>query len=90
MARTVNLSRRGFLRGTGALLAAPAIVRVASLMPVYPFAVDASLYGDFNIHTELVAITRKALMPRIVLKMYSSVYASDPLCQLLAKNGNPA
>lgn len=28
------ISRRGFIRATGALLAAPAIVRVASLMPV--------------------------------------------------------
>lgn len=30
----VQLSRRGFFRGLGAVLAAPAIVKVASLMPV--------------------------------------------------------
>lgn len=30
----IEIGRRGFLAGTGALLAAPAIVRVASLMPV--------------------------------------------------------
>ncbi len=32
----INTSRRGFLAGVGALLAAPTIVRVASIMPVRP------------------------------------------------------
>lgn len=34
-------SRRGFMLGAGAMLAAPAIVRVASLMPVSVAGLDA-------------------------------------------------
>lgn len=39
------VSRRSFLRGGGALLAAPAIVRVTSIMPVTPWD-DAALWRD--------------------------------------------
>ena len=35
MNKTPNLSRRGFLIGSAALLAAPAIVRASSLMPLW-------------------------------------------------------
>lgn len=34
------MNRRGFLRGVGALIAAPAIVRVSSLMAVSPLPAD--------------------------------------------------
>lgn len=40
------ISRRGLLSGLGALLAAPAIVRVASLMPVKAFVAS-----DFRMNT---------------------------------------
>jgi hypothetical protein len=40
------MNRRYFLHGAVALLAAPAIVRVANIMPVKPYY-DA-LYGDFE------------------------------------------
>ena len=36
------MNRRGFLRGAGALLAAPAIVRASSLMPVRVLAADVN------------------------------------------------
>jgi hypothetical protein len=36
MSKLLQPSRRGFLRGVGALLAAPAIVRASSLMAISP------------------------------------------------------
>lgn len=36
----LDLSRRSLIRGLGALIAAPAIVRVASIMPVKAFRFD--------------------------------------------------
>ena|ERR1017187_2943521 len=41
------IGRRGFLIGMGALIAAPAIVRVTSIMPVRSMAMDEALdvYG---------------------------------------------
>ena len=41
------IGRRGFLIGIGALIAAPAIVRVTSIMPVRSIALDEALevYG---------------------------------------------
>ena len=39
----MQLSRRGFIGGLGALIAAPAIVRAASLMPVRGIVMD--VYG---------------------------------------------
>lgn len=46
MSKTVLLSRRGLLGGFGALLAAPAIVRVSSLMPVKVFALADDDFVD--------------------------------------------
>jgi hypothetical protein len=40
-------SRRGFLAGLGAILAAPAIVRVASLMPVKALAPDFMTLDEY-------------------------------------------
>ena len=41
----MNLHRRGFITGLGALIAAPAIVRVASIMPVRSMPVELEVYG---------------------------------------------
>jgi hypothetical protein len=49
------ISRRGLLGGFGALLAAPAIVRVQSLMPVKVFA-------DSNVGTRFLLTDR--VIPR--------------------------
>src|SRR5215472_6535189 len=61
------INRRGFLSGLVGVLAAPAIVRVASIMPVKalpPELVDFD-YGG------LVAITRKAFIPRLFVHVYA-------------------
>lgn len=39
----MNASRRCFLTGLGAIIAAPAIIRVADLMPIKPVAAGESL-----------------------------------------------
>lgn len=59
-------SRRGFLRGLGAIIAAPAIVRVASLMPVsvtaYPrLEVGMTVAGIGNGLLTINMITREAI-----------------------------
>ncbi len=41
----ITPDRRGFLKGLGALFAAPAIVRASSLMAISPFDLD-KLYSD--------------------------------------------
>lgn len=57
------IGRRGFLRGAGALLAAPAIVRAASLMPVSVAPVPIEAYWSVS-HAGLLSpalIQREAL-----------------------------
>lgn len=49
----MDLSRRGFIGGLGAILAAPAIVKASSLMPVR--ALVPTLYGD-GIHDDTEAL----------------------------------
>lgn len=44
MSEALVLPRRGFLRGIGALIAAPAIVRAASLMPIGVFGEEEVAY----------------------------------------------
>lgn len=53
----VNLQRRNFLGGLGALLVAPSVVRAASLMPVSNQALGVMLWGD-GIHDDTAAIQR--------------------------------
>lgn len=86
-------SRRGFLGGVTAFLAAPAIVRVASIMPisVQPIAYrwnamfgvvgyDGTIYrGDS--FAELAAITRRAYIPALVTKMYEASPVLDMLME---------
>lgn len=68
-------SRRSFLRGLGAtLIAAPAVVRAASLMPIRGIVQPISLEGvpltfdgGFPMLTE---ITRKAFVPRLFVQLW--------------------
>lgn len=54
------LSRRGFLSGLGAALAAPAIVKVASLMPIKaPPLVLVNGYADFDTAAAHVRATER-------------------------------
>lgn len=43
----MNLSRRNFIRGSGLIIAAPAIIRVAKLMPISSFGFEKDLF-EFN------------------------------------------
>lgn len=83
----VTTSRRSFLLGLGAtLVAAPAVVRAASLMPVrgvilpvdWRYAVRAANVD----YEELTAITRKAFVPRLLVQVYES---SPLLAELLVR-----
>ena len=79
------LTRRGFICGLTGVLAAPAIVRATSLMPVVPFErwlPGPTITGRFvgydgtfdYVGSELSEITRKAFIPLIVQQ-----YREDPL-----------
>lgn len=86
-------SRRGFLAGLGSLfVAAPAIVRAASLMPVRAFdttdyaALETelrALAGEFisNVHDnlfgDLIATTRKAFIPRLYVQLHQNSSLMD-------------
>jgi hypothetical protein len=45
---TIELPRRSFLLGLGSLIAAPAIVRIGSLMPVSAKFIQPIVKGDFT------------------------------------------
>lgn len=77
-------SRRGFLAGLVSALAAPAIVRAASLMPVKAMSIEDLLRMRMedayeitrqqianNLYGELTDITRKAFVPRLFAQTYA-------------------
>jgi hypothetical protein len=78
-------SRRSFLLGLGsALVAAPVVVRAASLMPVRGIIQDVGVeYGviSADMYRDLVSITRKAFMPRFSVQ----VYKQPPVLWLFAE-----
>lgn len=83
----VDLSRRSFLRGAGIVLAAPVIVKAASLMPISSFeSLEFSGFesriplGQLVDMDELSALTRKAFIPRIFVQ----IYRSNPLIEMMA------
>jgi hypothetical protein len=68
-------SRRSFLRGLGAtLIAAPAVVRAASLMPVRGIVQDwrPVVRASSIDYAELAAVTRRAFVPRLLVQVYES------------------
>jgi hypothetical protein len=83
---TLDLSRRGFFAGLGAtLIAAPAIVRAGSLMPVkaYEFygcdpAINASAticgrWDDYSgqfVEMDEAAVVRRAFVPRLYVQLW--------------------
>lgn len=86
-------SRRGFIAGLGALfVAAPAIVRAASIMPVKSLSIDDLLaqriafaeaemarHINSNLYGELTRITRAAFVPRL----FQQIYFASPILQAL-------
>jgi len=72
------MNRRGLITGLGALfMAAPAIVRASSLMPFSTVKIGPEKIVRVSIDemAELIAIRRKAFMPR----MYIQLYETSPL-----------
>lgn len=67
----MSLTRRSFLGGAAALLAAPAIVRASSLMPVYVIDDPANVFNALN-----PAAIRDLLCPG--LQLITGVYHPLP------------
>ena len=77
------MNRRGFIRGLVAFVAAPAIVRVTSLMPVRAFIDDGTLMPAYGgIYGELTAVVRRAFIPRVIVQIYT---ASPLLIDMIEK-----
>ena len=80
-------SRRTFLTGLSAsLIAAPAVVRFASLMQVrgLVMGVPLPLVTNYDIYADMAEVTRKAFVPRLFVQLYTSV----PLAEALERNRN--
>ena len=78
-----RLTRRAVLGGIAAAVAAPAIVRFDSIMPVRAMP-DAELLNGMlanpgSLYAELMEVTRKAFVPRLFVQ----VWREAPLAQLL-------
>jgi hypothetical protein len=92
-ARNHVATRRSFITGLISLVAAPAIVRAGSLMPVkaiiepvgtfnVPLDPTDCIIGDGYI-TEVASMTRKAFLPQLFVQTYKV----DPLLQKLLESG---
>ena len=79
------LARRKFLVGLGALIAAPAIVCAARLMPVrgiiLPADKNTPLLLSKAMYEQLCDVTRQAFVPRLFVQ----VYATPPLVGFLSE-----
>jgi hypothetical protein len=75
-------SRRSFITGMAALIAAPAIVRASSLMPVRGIIMDAApQYAAGSLYGELCAVTRQAFVPRLFVQIWASSPALNAMLQ---------
>jgi len=66
----MSITRRHLLRAVPMLLAAPAIVRVASLMPVKSLPPELILRNP--LFRELAEITHRAFVPRLFVQIYQT------------------
>ena len=78
------LNRRGFITGVFSAVAAPAIVRVGSLMPVKAMLfTDSGFYSLYptysNLYEALQAVTRKAFIPRLIVQMTGNYVLTEGL-----------
>ena len=101
----MSLTRRGLLGGLLSLVATPAIVRAASLMPVRATLVSAQMIDLEAINrivpglppsagaleAELAAIVRRAFIPRVYVQIYQSApLMAAALSTALNANGGEA
>ena len=82
-------SWRSFITGLASLIAAPAIVRVSSLMPVrgivQPLIARTELpQSTWRAYNELIAITRRGFIPRLHVQLY----AANPMLVALQEDFN--
>ena len=63
-------SRRGFLTRLISFVAAPAIVRASSLMPVKALSAGKIPQGAFTLYDELSEVTRQAFVRRQFIQIY--------------------
>ena len=72
------IGRRGFLGGILAACAAPAIVRIASIMPVKTLPEELALAGDFCTENLIVNATERYSIiyidPRFAKSMYTAIF----------------
>lgn len=83
----LDLSKRSFIIGALSALAAPAIVRAASLMPVR--SISENIFAEAHwiehipmspdMYSDLIAVTRKAFVPRLFVE----IYRENPLLLLM-------
>jgi hypothetical protein len=73
----VNASRRGFFKLLASFGAAPVLDRVARLLPA-AVVERIGIIPRSPLGVELVAVTRKALIPSV----YTQIYKSHPLLAL--------
>ena len=68
----ILLPRRRFLAGIVGLIAAPAIVRVTSIMPVKAMPEQPTLQAlmGADLYGEMIRVTRQAFLPRMVAQAY--------------------
>ena len=76
----IEPSRRGFITGLIALVAAPAIVRAGSLMPVKSLDdFDLMLMENvpYEYSAKYVDVVRRAFVPRLYVQMWNETPAGD-------------
>jgi hypothetical protein len=83
MSQLLQPSRRGFLRGIGALLAAPAIVRASSLMAISPLPGRPSVIGASVVSGPMRVITFHVTAERYV-EVIDIQEIRTPLSEVLA------
>ena len=78
----MTLPRRTFLKAALTLIAAPAIVRVASIMPVKALVLPEeplTIYTTQALYAQLCDVTRQAFVPRLFVQLY----ATNPMLDML-------
>ena len=86
-------SRRHFLRGLGAIIAAPAIVRVQNIMPVKALSqeflgaayemewLEEAVPVSSGLYDQLCDATRRAFVPRLWVQLYDRTPSFLPLAE---------
>ena len=80
----MNASRRGFFGFLAGAVALPAVAKLDALAPIIFTEAAASPIPGFT--AELMAITRKAFIPKI----YVQIYQSNPMLSMMLSKAKEA